>query len=297
MSVNAQFLVISGFTSLNASFPSYVADAISNHKSYCNLHGYDYAFRTDSDPELPSFNTTGFYLGANSKPYFIYEAFNRGYEYIFWIDPDSLFTSRKPLHFPDPNLCCLFSSDHSDFANTGHLFFKRCPESFRLLSRWREATKVMFNPSTASFPLTQDGYSLSDQSLFNALLFSDSLEPKLLVSSFNLANNFCENFQRITHNFLYQDPTSFYRIISSSLAYRVKSCDQRVFNSYLFAGLHSGWYQSSDDFIHLVGTDKKWMRLFVANISHIERLHVRLKLLRICRALKSARYYLTLLLR
>lgn len=297
MSVNAPLLVISGFTSLNASSPKYVADAVSNHKSYCNLHGYDYTFRTDSDPELPSTNTTGFYLGANSKPYFIYEAFKIGYEYIFWIDPDSLFTSTKPLQFPDPNLCCIFSGDHSDFANTGHLFFKRCPESLRLLSRWRVATKVIFMPSTTSFSLTEDGYSLSDQSLFNAILFSDSLEPKQLVSSFNFANNYCENVQRTTHNFMYQDPALFYRIISNSLLFRVKSCDQRVFNSYLFAGLHSGWYQSSDDFIHLVGTDKKWMRLFVANIRNIESLHVRLKLLRICRAIKSLRYYFMLLLR
>jgi galactosyl transferase GMA12/MNN10 family len=169
--------VLSGYYSLkkNHTKPKWLATVIKNHQNYCRAHGYQYFFRDDYiAPVSKTNNADPFYLGAWSKPQFIKDLLSKEFDYVFWIDSDSIFTNFK-VGFEDliaTNKNIIFTGDCYDTCNSGHLFVKNSDFSISFLDQWDKSRKINcleIDDSQIGFELTDDGFSRSDQT--NIMLF------------------------------------------------------------------------------------------------------------------------------
>lgn len=185
--------VVSGYVAAKGNaLPDHVVRVRANHSIYCQRCGYDYFFRTDS-VDVPSKDESGFYRGASVKPFYLLDLLQKGYEYVYWIDSDSVFTSSRELRVTGwPLEVC---GDDNDLVNTGHILVRNCTEARAFLKEWIAVMQIKFAEDNESrcevpFSLTADGYALSDQSVVNCLLGSESNERVELLKGFSMMNGF-----------------------------------------------------------------------------------------------------------
>ena len=156
-------------TALVGDLP-YKRDAINNHKKYCIMHGYTYVCSEEPDPKChPMW----------SKPELVLAQFERGFDFVFWLDGDSFFTNmEKRLEvFAEYEKDIVVAGDKNDIANTGHIFFRNSGWSRAFLAKWllfRQPLPIgiysKFREITTHFIFRVDGPYFNDQPPFNMLL-------------------------------------------------------------------------------------------------------------------------------
>lgn len=244
---------------------------MNNHINYCFKHNYSYKFCTNYTKPASQVNNSPFYLGTWSKPGFILtELSSNLYDYIFWIDSDSIFTNFN-LSFDDLVLTgkdITFSGDYSDVFNGGHLLVKNTEFSFDFISKWEASRFINFSKykDQISFDITQDGYALGDQTLFNALLNCNSLNPEELIVGFNTINGFDGNHNRNYDNwrYLFSESDScleniYQDLINKKIVEHIQIVPQRRLNSYLDSTSKQVMYHYKDPIIHFVSTSKSYL--------------------------------------
>jgi len=303
--------VVSSYITFGKPLPLTIRSVKSNHQSYCRIHGYDYCMmhHHDSLPAI-SYSQSGFYLGTNSKPMYILELFERGYDSVFWIDSDSLFVSAQSLNWLDqfPIALC---GDKNDLINTGHLHFMNTPVSIRLLRLWRDTIKTSFIDlpfesrlgmafSEEGHPLfSEEGYPLHDQVVLNCLVSCDDCSSvSSLLDSFQSNNFYAMNSSRL-HSLPYGSGSfyahSFY--LTSWLQGSLYVLPPKTFNSYLF-GSSDQLYAKGDLCVHFVATDKFYLNSLFLVRSKVGLSEPRLFLVYLVSALRfiCARIFARLLL-
>ena len=167
MSDCMNILILSGYT-LGENVKKaekWLRSVMNNHINYCYTNNYSYKFCTNYAHPASKVNHTPFYLGTWSKPSFILKELNeKEYDYIFWIDSDSVFVnfnfSLQDLFVYDKDLT--FAGDYSDVFNGGHLLVKNTEFSREFISKWNQSRFINFADyaSNVGFDLTADGYAL-----------------------------------------------------------------------------------------------------------------------------------------
>lgn len=172
-------LVISGYYCAEGeSLPTWVLKATRNIESFAARNGYEYVFRTDCSPSKSS-DTRPFYLGTNSKQRYILEAFENGYEVVFWCDPDTIILKDLDLFNLLGNKDICVSGDHNDLVNAGHIVARNTEWSRGLIQAWDRLRDQVYSShpfAEYTLNLTNDGYSVGDQPLLNSLLVNGIVE-------------------------------------------------------------------------------------------------------------------------
>lgn len=266
-------MVISGYVDFiekkNSSL--WLNSVIKNHTNYCLKYNYSYKFFTHYSKPASLNEKNLFYLGSWSKPEYILDELKTDqYDFIFWIDPDSIFSnfniSLSDLYLENKDLT--FAGDYSDVFNGGHLMVKNSDFSKNFLSMWNQSRFINFSShkDLIRFPLTQDGYALGDQSLFNALLNNPSIEPTSLVNSFNNINGFegndlkkYKNWGELFLSSKFSLENIYNNLIHKQLHKHIHIVPQKRLNSYLEYNHDKVKYSNGDPIIHFVSTSKKYL--------------------------------------
>ncbi|WP_353432647.1 putative nucleotide-diphospho-sugar transferase [Polynucleobacter sp. MWH-UH23A] len=271
----ASLAIVSGYVSKPGSGrkPRWLKSVKKNHQNYASKHGYAYIFREDF--ACSASNTSAhepFYVGTWSKPTFILDLLNQGYEYVFWIDSDSIFTNFK-IGFDDlirTQKDLIFSGDAYDVCNAGHLLFRNSDFSKAFLEKWDETRFFNYRDSGSAadgFWITADGYGISDQANLNALL-SKNIETSLdLLEGFNAINGYPENPLRKHRDWqkLYSPKTPNYcdqilrDLIRPDLHANVLVVNQRRLNAYPKSICGEARYQPRDPLVHFVSDTKDYL--------------------------------------
>lgn len=268
--------IISGFISNKKSGkqPKWLRHVIKNHENYAKKHGYDYAFRSDyAMPASSASSRDPFYIGCWSKPSFILDFLDSGYEYVFWIDADSVFTNFS-VDLNDlikTGKDFIFTGDGYDVCNSGHLLFKSTPFSRKFLTRWDESRFLnfsSFDKNKIGFWVTDDGYSMGDQTNLNALLNKDFTCSSEFIEAFNNINGYLGNKTRIHQNWqeIYNPAESkniqniMRDLIGSEIQQHIGIVPQRRLNSYPNISAGAGRYHFRDPIIHFVSDTKQYLQ-------------------------------------
>jgi hypothetical protein len=216
-------------------YPRWLKCIKKNHQNYAKKHGYHYVFNehfsfsasksASQDPE---------YLISWSKPSFILDLFDAGYEYVFWINPNSIFTnfSRDLSDLMEKCGDFIFTNDEYASCSTSHLFFKKTAYSRSLLSNWdgyRFLKPSILEGFNNAVLITEEGYWYSDQESLSALLASE-----VDLKELNPSNN-------------------------------IFLVDRRRFNP-LPIDCRSMAYQFGDPIVYFGGSTKRWLKN--ANLLH-----------------------------
>jgi hypothetical protein len=128
----------------------WVKYALQNHKAYCNKHNYSYILRN-----LPKTNRIAIW----EKIDLIKEVIlSNKYDYIFWMDTDSIFTNftikiEDIINNTGEKYNFIFSGD-TNIINSGHFIFKSCTWSLRELEK-------IWNIYPAKYGMSGDNAALS----------------------------------------------------------------------------------------------------------------------------------------
>lgn len=268
--------ILSGFITNKKSGkqPRWLKHVVKNHRNYAKKHGYDYVFRSDySMPASSASSEDPFYVGCWSKPSFILDLLDSGYEYVFWIDADSIFTNfsvdLKDLIKMKKDF--IFTGDRFDVCNSGHLFFKNTPFSKQFLTRWDESRFLKFSDiekSKIEFWVTEDNYSFGDQTNLNALLNKNFLGVTDFIDAFNIINGYPGNKSRAHSNWqeIYNpaDSKNIPNIERDLIRPEIRDCigivPQRRLNSYPNISAGRGRYHFRDPIVHFVSDTKQHLQ-------------------------------------
>lgn len=149
--------------------PAEVDAVIKNHVAYSKRHGYKY-IHYDNERISEVLNLVGNDADAHwIKP----EVISRGlahHKYVFWTDLDSVFHRRtKSLSdLVQLNKDFIFTGDHNDLCNAGHLFFRQSPWTIRFIRTWSKLRHVRF-PKLHTTMQSPEGF-VGDQIALNYLL-------------------------------------------------------------------------------------------------------------------------------
>ncbi len=149
--------------------PPEIDAVITNHHRYCDRHGYTYLhFDSTSLGNVPRL------VGNDAdvhwiKPQVISKALET-HKYVLWTDLDSVF------HNPHVSLTDLvqidkdfvFTGDHNDLCNAGHLFFRKSVWTAGFIATWATLQNRKF-PALFTTMQGTDGY-VGDQIALNYLL-------------------------------------------------------------------------------------------------------------------------------
>lgn len=184
--------------------PSVIPKVIANHKDFARRQRYDYLFFDDTT--LP--DKKNLVQGAGDAHWIKPEVIARAledYDLVFWTDLDSVF------HGPDVGFDDLvstgksfvFTGDHNDVFNGGHLFFKRSGFTAEFLTSWRGFQTLPFPP----LGTTQQGPHghVGDQIAMNVLLAGGVPSQEDVDQNsrhlFNLTNGWEGNPHRVNQDF------------------------------------------------------------------------------------------------
>ncbi len=199
---------------VGAEVPSFVKRVVANHDQFAQRHGYSHRFVVDPEREL---------LGGEGvfpewvKVPAIKQAFAEDFDWVFWIDTDSVFSDlntsltdiesmKKPV---------VVTGDSADFCNTGHLFLKNTPEVKTLVDSWW-AMRLFRFPAVNTTHVDDSG-RLLDQPALNYLLAGGKPDQESVSSTgarlFNKFNGFPDNPDR-RHKFFQftHAPTRWWRV-------------------------------------------------------------------------------------
>jgi len=150
--------------------PDIISDVRRNHEKFAHRHGYDYHFYGENEIHSLQELVKGPGDLHWIKPEVISSALE-SYDFVFWTDLDSVFhtidQSLEDLILPGKDF--VFTGDHNDLFNGGHLFFRKSEFTQNLINQWSRL-------QTIPFPLwaegAQQGISghVGDQVAMNFLL-------------------------------------------------------------------------------------------------------------------------------
>ena len=219
--------VLSGWVGPN--LPDMFLRAAENHKSYARTHGYEYVFAHRIENDLLSPNGD-LLLPHWMKVRMILESLDADFDWVFWIDMDSIFTDldrslEDVQQSPQP---IVFTGDAWDVCNTGHLFVKKSDEALEFIKDWWAIRDIAFRGIHTTH--IDDAGRLNDQPAFNYLLaggepdqgFADSFGK----TTFDAINGYVGNPDRRHRYFPHTHaPTRAWRVrrATSLLSHRAQS--------------------------------------------------------------------------
>jgi hypothetical protein len=262
----ANILILSGYViNSTAKFPKWVNSAIKNHQNYCSRHGYAYEFSFDYSRGASNSNFSPFYIGTWKKPSLLLKYLSEGYDYVYWIDPDSIFTNFKNSlnDFICLNKSLVFTGDHSDVFNGGHLLVKNTSFTIDFLNKWNLGRYVNFKEcKNINFPITSDFYCLGDQTIMNVLLYSNkACNPEKIIEDFNNINGFNNSTWLSKYApFNYENIDNIYKnLINKDIVNNISIVPQYEMNSYIHSPSLESTYRYGNRSIHFVSTSKKYI--------------------------------------
>lgn len=226
--------------------PNEVRQVRLNHEQFAANHGYDYLHFDEKliapIQQLVQGDGDAHWI----KPGVMREAL-RGYEWVFWTDLDSVFHDASAA-FDDltaGNWDFVFTGDHNDLFNGGHLLLRRSDFSENLLNDWEALQKVPF-PRLSTTQQGPDGY-VGDQIAMNYLLAGGSTltedVQRNAATLVNRTNGWVGNSDRHRKRFAQTHaPTSRIRLfnatrlVSPKLRPHVKIVVQNRLNAYPWWG-------------------------------------------------------------
>lgn len=267
--------IVSGYYSANPNAPQahWLRLVIKNHQNYAKKHGYHYIFRNDCAPATSKENKKDpFYLGAWSKPLFIQDLLEKKFDYVFWIDSDSIFTNFN-VDFDDlisQNKDIAFTGDCYDVCNSGHLLLKNSEFSKKFINDWDKSRFINcseMDQSLLGFETTHDGFARGDQTNFNALLVGPIKNSQDLTDNFNEINGFPGNLARKFSDWqkLFTPISDeniqniFSKLIDPALKGHLHITKQNRLNAYVSKIENSPLYSPGDAIVHFVSNTKKYL--------------------------------------
>lgn len=251
-----------------------------NHERFAARHGYEY-LHFDETLVAPIQRLVQGEGDAHwIKPGIMREAL-KSYEWVFWTDLDSVFHDAS-VAFDDltaGNWDFVFTGDHNDLFNGGHLLLRRSDFSENLLDDWEALQKVPF-PRLATTQQGPDGY-VGDQIAMNYLLAGGSTPPedvqKYATTLINQTNGWIGNPDRDRKRFAQTHaPTSELRLrnsrslVSPKLRPHVKIVVQRRINAYPWWG-PKGQKNKKGPIIHFVSPYKNLLSEYLRENSPYQR--------------------------
>lgn len=149
--------------------PNVIDQVIANHQKYAELHGYAYSFLSDAELPLQKELINGPGDAHWIKPFVISEGLKVS-EFVFWIDLDSVFhdLNHSLSDLIDMKKDFIFTGDHNDLFNGGHLFFRQGDFSSNFIHEWESIRNLKF-PRLNTTQQGVDGH-VGDQVAMNYLL-------------------------------------------------------------------------------------------------------------------------------
>jgi Nucleotide-diphospho-sugar transferase len=262
-----RLLVLSGYVGHREK---YIELAIENHMRYTSMHGYFYQFVEEhnfSDEEVQdSLVATYSWLKAAKSLELLH---SNEWDYIFAIDPDSIFW-RMEKSLEDLILLkkdFVFAGDAWDLFNGGHFLVKNNDWSKSFLKRWLDMRSLQA-PDLRTSHKSNSG-RLMDQPAMNILLRSGGVGYEDITSIFNSVNGYIGNKDRQFRFFHYTHaPTSQLRLINSrklihsSLRQNVEVVLQDRLNGYPFRLPGKRANVSKYDILHFPGDSKDRLQYY-----------------------------------
>ena len=239
----------------------------NNHKEYAKLHRYSYQCFGGADqpilapPHLksasPAFQT-GWLM-----PIAILELL-KTHKFVFWMDMDSLFTNFDISLQDLTNLRkdLVFTGDHNDICNGGHLLFQRTQWSESFLKSWSQLSTI--EPNDIQTTHIECGV-IGCQIALCALLSNPTTNQTTISHDFNRVNGFRGNRNRHhkLFRYLFTPVTSANLNRISSLIHptvrpHVSIVHQRRLNSYPKScrPMRGASWKLGDPIVHLVADTK-----------------------------------------
>ena len=246
--------------------------AMANHKLYAEIHGYDYLVYNKIEENISEPESSFAFQVGWAMPEMILASLSRGFDYVFWMDMDSYFTnldmSLADLIKIEKDL--VFTGDHNDICNGGHLLFKNSSWSQEFLLKWQRLSKVR-EKSLATTHLTSNGQPGCQIALV-ALLGNFNVHQGDFLESFNRVNGWRGNPDRLhkwfgrTH--IPTTPKKIKRIkmlLSPEIRENIGIVEWRRLNAYHNSTKVSrlGRWRKGDPIIHLVAGTKEHFRQYV----------------------------------
>lgn len=243
-----------------------------NHERYAETHGYEYFLYDEIKNDLAEPGSSFAFRVGWAMPEMILDSFNSDADFVFWMDMDSFFTnmgkSLEDLTVLNKDL--VFTGDHNDICNGGHLLFKNSNWSKNFLVKWQELSKIREPnlPTTHLSPSGQPGCQIA----LVALLGNFGANQSNFLNSFNQVNGWAGNTKRAIKRFrITHVPTTprklarVKRLVSPEIRSYVEIVEWRRLNSYHKSTKVSrrGIWRKGDPIVHLVAGSKDYFREFL----------------------------------
>jgi len=246
--------------------------AKQNHKDYAEAHGYEYFLYDEIKNDLAEPGSSFAFRVGWAMPEMILNSLNSDVDFVFWMDMDSFFTdmSKSLEDLTNLNRDLVFTGDHNDICNGGHLLFKNSEWSKNFLIRWQELSKIR-EPNLITTHLSPSGQPGCQIALV-ALLGNFGVNQSNFLDSFNQVNGWGGNSSRAIKRFkITHAPTSprklarVQRLISSEIRSHIEIVEWRRLNSYHKSTKvrRQGIWQEGDPIIHLVAGSKDSFQEFL----------------------------------
>ena len=184
--------------------PPEVSAVERNHRSFSLKHGYSYNIYDERS--LKELHTK---VGSVADAHWIKPEVIRlsleNHDYVFWTDLDSVFhqKSKSLQDLVELNKDFVFTGDHNDLCNGGHLFFRRSEWTFNFLKDWHSLRFLVFPGLHTS--MQGDTGHVGDQVALNYLLGGGLPNPgavtRTAANIFNSTNGWVGNPDRKVINF------------------------------------------------------------------------------------------------
>ena len=197
--------------------PDIISDVRRNHEEFAYMHGYEYLFYDETEirplRELVKGEGDRHWI----KPGVISSALE-SHDFVFWTDLDSVF--HDVHHGLDdlilPGKDFVFTGDHNDLFNGGHLFFRKSEFTHNLIDQWSRLQTIPFPQWAEGAQQGVTGH-VGDQVAMNFLLAGGKAEEEDVRENalrlLNLTNGWVGNPQRTRKRFhKTHAPTSIIRL-------------------------------------------------------------------------------------
>lgn len=222
--------------------PPEISRVESNHRDYADFHGYSYHLYDDT--MLSEIHAkVGNAADAHWIKPEVIELALKNHHYVFWSDLDSVFHDRtKSLQdLIDLDKDFVFTGDHNDLCNGGHLLFRQSDWTTKFLRDWHSLRFLIF-PNLYTSMQGNSGH-VGDQVALNYLLGggqpTQDEVTKTASEIFNSTNGWVGNPERLVGEFGKKiGPTTKRNLprsrdlIATSLRDHVEVVAQKRLNSY-----------------------------------------------------------------